>query len=111
MFAILINPLAILMTFSTATGVLVHDMHLDQAVSTLAMPAAMASVDSTKAMNLGGADHTHVERASLSQALHTLRTGNPRVQPRVAEDKKHLLQKRVMRGHHAFDNYNLPVVA
>lgn len=110
MFAALINPLAILMSFSTATGVLVHDMHIDQAVSTLAMPAAMASVDTTKAVNLGGADHTHVERASLSQALRDVRVGTPSIQPRVAENKKYLLQKRVARGYHVFDNYNLPIV-
>ena len=110
MFTVLINPLAVLMSFSTATGVLVHDMHIDQALSSLAMPAAMASVDTTKTLNLGGADHTHVERTSLSQALRDVRVGNPSIQPRVAENKKYLLQKRVTRGYHAFDNYSLPIV-
>ena len=110
MLAAFLNPLAILMSLSTATGVLVHDMHLDQAATTMAMPAAMANTDTTKTANLGGTDHTHVERASVSQALLHLNSHNPRIQPRVFEDKKHLLQKRVMRGHHAFDNYNLPIV-
>jgi hypothetical protein len=108
MFNAILNPLAVLMSFSTATGVLVHDMHIDQAASALAMPAQMASIDTTKSVNLGGADHTHVERASLSQSLH-LHAANQSIQPR-SEDKKYLLQKRVMRGHHAFDNYNLPIV-
>ena len=110
MLAVFINPLAILMSLSTATGVLIQDMHLDQAATTLTMPAAMANVDTTKTANLGGTDHTHIERASASQAIVHLNSRSPGIQPRTFEDKKHLLQKRVMRGHHAFDNYNLPLV-
>ena len=110
MFNLLINSLAILTSFGTATGVLIHDMHIDQAASTLAMPVAMASTDTTKTVSLGGADHTHVERTSLSQTVNALRMANPRLQPRASEDKKYLLQKRVMRGHHPFDSYYLPIV-
>lgn len=110
MFTVLINPLAILMSLSTATGVFIHDMHLDQAATTMAMPAAMANVDTTKTAALSGADHTHVERASASQTILQLNSHTPKIQPRVLEGKQHLLQKRVMRGHHAFDNYNLPMV-
>lgn len=111
MFSAILNPLAILMTFSTATGVLVHDMHIDSAATTaLAMPANLEHYDTTR-INLGSDQHTHVERGSMARAIIQLQGENPRVQPRTTEDKKYLLQKRVMRGHHAFDNYNLPIVS
>ena len=113
MFAALINPLTVIMSLSTATGVLVHDMHIDAAASTaLALPSVVVSHEAgNKYVSLDGSAHTHVERTSLSQAVIDLKTQNPRIQPRTTEDKKHLLQKRVARGHHAFDNYNLPVVS
>lgn len=112
MLPLLLNPLAVIMSFSTATGILIHDMHIDTAASTaFSMPSMTASYEANnKYMNLDGAAHAHVERGSLSQAIIDLKMQNPRIQPRVAEDKKYLLQKRVMRGHHMFDNYNLPIV-
>ena len=110
MFSALLNPLAILISLSTATGVLVHDMHIDAAASAVvAMPATIGNYDiSSKLAGFGDA-HTHVERGAMAQAIINLQGQNPRIQPRV-EDKKYLLQKRVMRGQHAFDNYNLPLV-
>lgn len=112
MFPFLINPVTtILVSISTATGVFVHDTHLDKAAATaLTMPAVMVYEANTKQLNLAPDLHTHSERGSLSQTVHDLKTQNPRIQPRTQEDKKHLLQNRVARGHHAFDNYNLPIV-
>jgi hypothetical protein len=104
MLASILTPLAILLTFSTAVGVFVHDMHID---SILAMPSS-AHDTTTKLAGFGDA-HTHVERSAMAQAIIHLQ-GQPRVQPRASEDKKHLMQNRVLRGHHAFDNYNLPMV-
>ncbi len=108
-----LNPLAILLTLSTATGVLVHDTHIDKATTTvLATPAAVTNYDSnTKSIQFNSDFHTHIERGATAQTLHSFRTHQPRITPRVTEDKKHLLQKHVTRGHHAFDNYNLPIVS
>ena len=112
MFPFLINPITtIFVSISTATGVFVHDTHIDKAAATaLTAPAVMAYEANTKQMSLIPDLHTHSERGSLSQAVHDLKTQNPRIQPRATEDKKHLLQKRVAKGHHAFDNYSLPIV-
>lgn len=112
MFSAILSPLTIFMSLSTATGVLVHDMHIDSAATAaFAMPSVLASYENNnKLSNLGGDAHTHVERGSLAQAVTELRNQNPRIQPRASGDKKYLLQNRVMRGHHAFDNYNLPIV-
>jgi uncharacterized membrane protein len=112
MFTSLINPLLMIMCISTATGVLVHDTRIDKAASTaLALPSVMAEVDAgNKMAALAGDAHTHIERSSLRQAVHDLKGQTPSVQPRGNQEKKHLLQKYVTRGHHAFDNYNLPLV-
>lgn len=114
MFPFLINPLTtIFVSVSTATGVFVHDTHIDKATATataIAAPAVMAYESSTKQTGISPELHTHAERGSLSQAVQDLKTQNPRVQPRHNDDKKHLLQKRVAKGHHPFDNYTLPIV-
>lgn len=111
MFASLLNPILAIMSLSTVTGVLVHDTRIDKAmVTALALPAAIVSVDSSsKLAGLSGDLHTHAERTSLSQAVHDLKGQTPRIVPRN-EDKKHTLPKFVAKGHHAFDNYNLPIV-
>ena len=113
MFSPLIfNPLPILLSLSTMFGVLVHDTKIDQfTTSFLAVPAVVASYDGiNNALKLGDA-HTHTERTVISQLTRSLAMENPRLQPRGHEDKKYVLQKNVMRGHHPFDNYNLPVIA
>lgn len=112
MFAALINPMAIFVSLSTAAGIFMHDTRLDKVTMTvIAPPAMMTSYEGNiKAINFSSDLHTHSERGSLTQAVHDLKTQNPRIQPRNNEDKKHMLQKHVARGHHAFDNYNLPIV-
>jgi hypothetical protein len=108
MFTQFLNPLAIAISLATVTGVVVHDTHVGAA---LALPTIMVNADeSSKQLVLSGATHTHAERGSLSQAVHDLKTPTPSIQPRSHEDRKHLLQKHTARGHHAFDNYNLPIV-
>lgn len=111
MFTPLLHPIIVAMSLSTSFGIVLHDTRIDKAtVSALALPSIMASVDTAnKLAALGGDAHTHVERGSLAQAVHDLKAQNPRIQPRN-ETKKHALPKYVARGHHAFDNYNLPVV-
>jgi hypothetical protein len=106
MFSHLLNSLAVLISLTTTSGILVHDTHIDQAVAAIAMPTVLASHDTPG--RLGAETHTHVERASVSRVVTTLNAHTPGMQPR--EDRKHLMSKHVARGHHAFDNYNLPIV-
>jgi hypothetical protein len=112
MFTPLLNPILAIMSLSTAAGVLIHDTRIDKAASAaFALPAAVMSVDATsKLAGLASDLHTHVERGSIAQAVNDLRTQNPRIQPRSNDDRKHMMQKHVARGHHAFDNYSLPLV-
>lgn len=105
-----INSFAIALSLSTATGIFVHDTKIDKAVTTLSLPPAIASTTAASAKAiLDSTPHTHSERASFAQVVHDLKTQNPRIQPR-GDNKKHALPKRVAKGHHAFDNYSLPVV-
>jgi hypothetical protein len=93
-------------------GVLVHDTKIDQFTTAyLAVPSIATSYDgSNPALKLGD-PHTHMERVAISQLTRSLALENPRMQPRGQEDKKYVLQRNVARGHHPFDNYNLPVIA
>jgi hypothetical protein len=106
MFSSLLHSLAILISLTTTSGILVHDTHIDQAAAAIAMPTVLASHDTTG--KLGAETHTHVERMSVSRVVTTLNSHTPVTQPR--EDRKHLMQKHVSRGHHAFDSYHLPIV-
>jgi hypothetical protein len=112
MFSNIINTTALLISLVTASSVFLHDTRLDKAaiaaVSTPADVTAMYQEQGSKLLHASDA-HTHVERVSLSQTVKDLSSGNPRVQPRN-EDKKYMMQSRVRKGHHAFDNYNLPIV-
>ena len=106
-----INVLTLLTSLVTASSVFLHDTQLDKAaVAATALPTTTIVYEEqgSKQLNFSEA-HTHVERVSFSQAVKDLGSGSPRIQPR-SDDKKHLLQNRVARGHHAFDSYNLPII-
>jgi hypothetical protein len=111
MFLNIVNPVAILVTLSTAASVFLHDMRIDKmAMTALALPTTLTNETSNKLISFGGDLHTHTERTSITGSVQDLKTQTPTTQPRLSEDKKHLLQKQVMRGHHPFDSYNLPIV-
>lgn len=103
---LVLQPLSVMVSLLTMTGVTVHDTNVDKAVTT-AIYQSYASP--TGQVKLGNDPHTHSERGSLSQAVRDLKTSNPRIQPRN-DEKKHMMQKHAARGHHPFDNYNLPLV-
>lgn len=108
---LLIHPLIIFTSLSTASGVLLHDMRLDKmAVTAISNTATSPTYEagSVKLINLATDAHTHTERHSLSQVVNDLKTPNPRQQPR-SDDKKHLMQKHVPKGKHVFDSYYLPL--
>lgn len=109
MLPVFISPLSLLLSVTTVTGVLLHDMRIDKA-TTLSLPAAIVNYDNTIKLTSFSDLHPHTERSVFAQAVNDLSGHDPRIQPRASEDKKHLLQKHAGRGHHAFDNYNLPIV-
>jgi hypothetical protein len=103
------NATVIFLSLITASGVFVHDTRIDKVAATAAtLPSALLSYESNdKLTNVSSDSHVSTERSSLAQAVRDLQSTMPRIQPRT-EDKKHLMQVRIMRGHHPFDGYHLP---
>lgn len=112
MQATLINSFLTLTTLATATGLFLHDTRLDKAASIASLPLSAVSTETgAKLVHTSPNDfHTHIERTSVGHAASFFHSTTPGMAPRVSEDKKHLMQRHVGRGHHAFDNYNLPLL-
>lgn len=95
MFPLLINPIPLIITLSTAFGVLIHDTQIDKATSTaLTMPALIAAYGAADIALKLNDPHVHNERASLSEGVRDLKASQPRVQPRNGDDKKYVTQKK-----------------
>ena len=109
-FALLLTPLSMILSFTTAVGVFVHDTRIDKATLTvMAVPAVVVAYQAGASMHLGGDLHTHSERSSLSQSVNDIKGQNPRVQPRSNSDKKYVTQKNSGLGHNPFDSYRMPL--
>lgn len=100
----------------TAAGVFLHDGRVDRAANTvLSRPAeeSYSKVEVATRFNafLENDAHAHPDHnAARTSLLSSFDYQSPSIPPRNQEHKKHLLQEYRSRGHHAFDNYNLPVV-
>lgn len=111
MIQFIISPLAIMISLSTGTGIVLHETKVDKVASLAMAPPVVAAqkvADSGMAM-LDGMPHTHSEGGSLSSASRELRTQSPSLTPRRDKDEKYRLQKKVPRGVHLFDSYYLPL--
>jgi len=101
---------AVIISLATVTGVLFHDARVDRLMSVLlSMPITSSYEASPRAISFNDF-HTHTERISFDQTAQDM-SQNLGLPPRASEDRKHLLQKHIGRGHHAFDNYNLPLIS
>jgi hypothetical protein len=109
MFTQLFHSIIIAMSLSTTTGILLHDTRIDKMTATaLSTPSLVTYADIDKVAFKADL-HPHVERTSFSQVVHDIHNQNPRIQPRENHDRKHMMQKYAPKGHHAFDNYSLPL--
>lgn len=102
----------ILLALATAFGVVLHDTQSDHATSlALGVPVMIGTAQALSGAGVKQSDpHVHVERTSVGNALATMRAHAARLPSRGDSDRKYALGKKVMRGHHAFDNYTLPIV-
>ena len=99
--------MAILVSLATATGVLFHDVRVDKLMSVLlSMPLTSSYEANPRAISFSEF-HTHSEQVSSESVRSATQTSG--IPPRSNEDKKYLLQKHTAKGHHFFDNYNLPM--
>ncbi len=96
------TPITFFIALTALAGVAVHDTKIDKLASTLNLPAMVSSTEGAQ-NKLSGDPHTHVERVSIENSSH------PRLMPRLGDQKKHMMQKNVPKGGHAFDGYSLPL--
>lgn len=109
MLANFVNIAAMLISLVTASGIFLHDTRIDKAATTAFTNPAIILTDANSTDKLMNWDaHAHEERSSFSQMIREVENTTPRIQPRD-DHKKHLLPNRVARGHHPFDNYNIPL--
>lgn len=95
-FTAILSPLSILLSLSTASGVLIHDTKIDKATAAAIAPlAVVANYEAADKFKMSGDPHTHSERSSLSQAVRDLKQQNPRLLPRAIEDRKHIVQRKL----------------
>jgi predicted ATPase len=88
MYHLLISPLSVAITLTTAFGVIIHDTRIDRATSTaLAAPAVIASYGVADVLSKLSDVHTHTERVHMASE-------QPRVQPRSGDDKKYITGKK-----------------
>lgn len=112
------NKLMTGVSLLTAMGIFVHDGRVDKAASIALHPehAAVTASEVPFALKfkqfLQADGHTHPDHnATKSSLMNSFAYQNPSIPPRGQEQKRHMLQKYQLRGHHPFDNYNLPVVS
>lgn len=101
------------LSLTTACGVFIHDARIDRAATTsmekttaTRLPRAVVKTDAGVSADL----HTHPDRANRG-LLKGFSYQSPSIPPREQKSKQYFLQKYAPRGHHAFDNYNLPIVS
>lgn len=98
-FSLLVTPLSIFLSLSTASGVFIHDMRIDK-VTIAAITAPVVVAGSVQMVNFASDLHTHSERGSLQQVGEA--SQNPLIQPRSAhKNKKYLTKRSTLVGHKA----------
>lgn len=109
--SLLVTPLSIFLSLSTATGVVMHDTRIDKATLTVLSGSSVNqnSDANIKIVNHATDSHTHVERHTLSTALHQLRSDNPKVSPKTDEEKHYAAQKHLGFGNNPYENSFVPL--
>lgn len=114
----IINAIAVFISLFTATGVFVHEARVDRvtatsaAIRTGALKKAPVKTNPNAApsdANISADPHIHPDHGA--RTLRGFSYKSPTAPPRAQKMKRYLMQNIEPRGRHAFDNYNLPLVA
>ena len=97
----IIQPSAIVLTLITASGILLHDMHIDKATTVaISMPITMAVSGAGAAAYekyISQNFHTHVERVTLSHYGGALqRSTLPNIHPPRDDSYKYIQNKKLL---------------
>ena len=93
-----IKPLPVIITLMTATGILMHDMHIDKATTiAVSVPSAYESAGNTAAYEkvISQNYHTHVERVSLPRN-NAFRSSLPNMAPPRDDDRRYVQNKKLL---------------
>ena len=104
-------------TLMTAFGVFLHDGRVDKATLTAAKyydkPLVIRPVDvGGRFKDFVATDaHSHPDHnAAKSSLMSSFMYQSPSVPPRDGHNRRSLVQLLELRGRHAFDNANLPII-
>lgn len=98
----IIKPSAIVLTIVTATGILLHDMHIDKATTvavSLPVTAVMTTVGAASAYEkyISQNFHTHVERVTLSHYAGAFQSSTlPNIHPPRDDNYKYIQNKKLL---------------
>lgn len=111
------NVLMTYMSILTAFGVFLHDGRVDKAAST-AIKSGIVSLSHTGQVLqryrafVDTDAHTHPDHnAARSSLLNSFAYQSPSIPPKGNDQKRHGSDELRARGHYAFDNTNLPMIA
>ena len=92
-----INVLSIALVFTTAFGIVMHDMHVEKAATYIATaPAAYANSEDTHLERVISQNfHTHVERASAPRVSPAFRSTLPKTQPPRGDTRRYMQTKKL----------------
>ena len=109
----IIKYVSVLIALLTFAGIAVHETKVDTLTKfAIALPVVVASYEGAHLLHLmGGEAHTHVEKISIEKTASRLSSSFPKLHKREREFYHHKIQNVLPKGHHEFDNYNLPIVA
>ena len=107
---LILHIIAIAVSLTTATGVMIHDSRFDKAMDghlSWKVDNQPLKYDSGS----GPKPHVHPDNANVGSARFAQsQNANPSFPPREQRLKKYLSQNIEPRGRHAFDSYHLPVI-
>lgn len=98
----------ILLSFFTASGVVVHSVHFDQLANTPRFSQTHDSGQTIEVSSLGSSTHPHQEFQDNTLRGFSYSSSYPAERPKY---KQHMLQNAEPRGRHAFDNTYLPMLS
>lgn len=111
------NVLMTYMSILTAFGVFLHDGRVDKAAATAFKSGVVSLSNSGQVLqryrSFVDADaHTHPDHnAARSSLLNSFAYQSPSVPPKDNDQRRHGKDELRSRGHYAFDNATLPLIA
>lgn len=106
----ILSYFTIVLSLLTATGVFIHDARIDKATFGHGSAHYKRNVIAS-GTDIGLQSDAHVHPEKIQKTLRGFAYQSPSIHPRETKHKRYMLQNIEPSGRHAFDNYNLPIIA